>query len=205
MEQKPQPKQRRKPTQVRRQEIIEAGIRILTSEGARQFTADRLGAEVGITGGTIFRHFASMDAILDAIVYQIEMVIFENFPPQADDPLESLRLFFEARVYVISRQPEISELLLTDVLIPNANAEYRQERLKEFKLRSRRFVMDCLRKASKSGLLAEDVHPEEGATLVLGCIYALAHMGYGTGTAKGRSDMARRMWRIVEKALKNQA
>ncbi len=199
MEQSPGQKQKRKPTQVRRREIIEAGMRILTSEGARQFTADRLGAEGGITGGTIFRHFASMEEILDAIVDRMETILFEDFPPRADDPLESLRRFFEARVHVISSQPEISELLLTDTIIPNANAEYRRERLKEFKRRSRRFVMDCLTKARKSGLLAEDVKPEEGAILVLGCIYAMAHM---SGARKGDPDLAHRMWQVLEKTLR---
>ncbi len=199
MEQSPGQKQKRKPTQVRRREIIEAGMRILTSEGARQFTADRLGAEVGITGGTIFRHFASMEEILDAIVDRMETILFEDFPPRADDPLESLRRFFEARVHVISSQPEISELLLTDTIIPNANAEYRRERLKEFKRRSRRFVMDCLTKAENHGLLADDVKPEEGAILVLGSIYAMAHRA---GAGKSSPDLARRMWPVLERALR---
>lgn len=201
MKQSQQPTQSRKPTQVRRQEIVEAGMRILASDGARQFTAARLGAAVGITGGTIFRHFESMDEILDAIVDRIEEILFGNFPLQADDPLESLRRFFEARVQVISSHPEISKLLLTSTLIPSANAEYRQERLQEFKRRSRRLVINHLTDASRSGLLAGDIHPDEGAILVLGCIHAIGHMGIRTGAAPGASELAPRIWRLIEKTL----
>ena len=177
-------------------------MRILTAEGSRQFTAERLGAEVGISGGTIFRHFASMDEILDAIVDRIEEIIFEDFPPQADDPLEALRQFFIARLDVIASQPEISRLLLTNTLIQNTDAEYRRERLKKLKRRSLRFVRGRLREASKRGLLADDVNPEEGTILVLGCIYSMGHMGKRIGTASAASELAHRTWRIVEKALR---
>ncbi len=202
METEREPKQSRKPTLVRRREIIAAGMRILTSEGARQFTAERLGCEVGITSGTIFRHFGSMDEILDAIVDCIEGEIFVDFPPQADDPLTSLRLFFEGRVHVMSSRPEISKLLQTNLLVPSVNADYRQERLQKFKLRSREFVTQCLEKADQEKLLASDVTPEEGVVLVLGCIHAIAHLGIGTGNAEGNSDLARRTWRLIDKMLR---
>lgn len=196
------PIKERKPTQVRRLEIIEAGMRILTTEGARQFTADHLGKSVGITGGTIFRHFRSMDEILDAIVDQIEEIIFADFPPQSDEPLESLRQFFETRVKVISNQPAISKLLVSEGLIPNAKSEHRQKRLREFKRRSRRFVMDRLKDAHTKGLLACDVNPEEGGILVLGAIYAIGHMGLRSRGTRNMDGLAQRTWGMIERSLR---
>jgi len=195
-------KQSRKPTEVRRQEIIDAGIRILTTEGARQFTADRLGSAVGITGGTIFRHFGSMDEILDAIVDRIEEIIFENFPPKADDPLERLRLFFEARLQAITEHPEVSKLLLTSILIPNGSNEYREKRLHQFKLRSRRFVDNCLKKAKADGLLAKNISHEESSVLVLGAICAIGQMGIRNKSTQNAGDLVHRIWRLLEKLLR---
>ena len=157
---------------------------------------------MGISGGTIFRHFGSMDEILDAIVDRIEAEIFADFPPEADDPLESLRLFFEHRVLVMSSRPAISKLMQTNALVPSAHAEYRQERLGEFKQRSRRFVVDCLNDAGKRKLLSKDVNPEEAVIFVLGCLYAIGHMGIGTGTAKSAAELAQRTWRLLEKTLR---
>lgn len=194
--------QTRKPTQVRRVEIIEAGMRILSSEGARRFTTNRLGRAVGITGGTIFRNFGSMDEILDAIVDRIEEIIFADFPPRAEDPLESLRQFFEARVNVIANQPEISKLLTTDALIPNANADHRQQRLREFKRRSQHFVTDCLKGALAGGLLAKGVNPEEAGILVLGSIHAIGHMGGRARKPKDIRGTAHRSWVMIERALR---
>ncbi len=194
-------KRSRKPTKIRRQEIIDAGMHILCSEGARQFTADRLGAAVGITGGTIFRHFGSMEEILDAIVDRIEEIIFADFPPNVDNPMERLRLFFEARVQAITEHPEVSKLLLTSTLIPNGSSEDREKRLIEFKLRSRRFVIDCLKSAEADGLLAYDISHEESTVLVLGAIYAIGHMGASTMGGAGKGDLANRTWHILKRSL----
>ncbi|MBD3298893.1 MAG: TetR family transcriptional regulator, partial [candidate division Zixibacteria bacterium] len=83
------PSPNRKPTSVRKTEIVAAAMRILATEGARHFTTERVAAAVGITGGTIFRHFSSMDAILDAMVDHIDEILFADFPPDNSDPLEA--------------------------------------------------------------------------------------------------------------------
>lgn len=191
----------RKSTAVRRQEIISAAMQILTTDGARQFTAERLGAAVGLESGSIFRHFDSMEDILDGVVDRIEEIIFIDFPPKADNPLESLRIFFEARVNAIADHPEVSKLLLTSMLIPNGNNESRVKRLREFKLKSRRFVAKCLKKAKADGLLNKDISYEESSVLVLGCIYAIAHMSIGGEYKKADRKLTKRMWKILERTI----
>jgi hypothetical protein len=90
----------------------------------------------------------------------------------------------------------------SNTLVPSAKAEYRQERLGEFKRRSRQFVVDCLNEAGRRKLLSEDVNPEEAVIFVLGCLYAIGHMGIGTGTSKNAADLAQRTWRLLEKTLR---
>ena len=191
----------RKSTEVRRHELVAAGMRILADDGSRQFTAERLGAAIGISGGTIFRHFTSMEEILDAIVDRIEEIIFADFPPDAADPITSLRLFFEKRVNVMRKHPEVSRLLLTQGLVPNLNSPARAERLDELKRRSQRFVIGCLNKAAGNGLLADDVRPADGALLVLGAIHAIGHMRIRSGRAAGDADLTARTWTLLERAL----
>ncbi len=196
-------KQIRRSTEVRQREIIDAAMQILTTEGARYFTADRLGMVVGIASGTIFRHFSSMEEILDGIVDRIEAIIFTDFPPQADNPLERLRLFFEARVKAISEHPEISKLLLTSTLIPNGGGQDRERRLFEFKLRSKEFVAECLKKAKSDGLLSNDISYEESSILVMGSIYAIGHLNISHKKNNSDGTLSKRIWHILEKSLTN--
>lgn len=193
----------RKSTGVRRTEIIDAGMRILAAEGARQFTAERLGTMVGITGGTIFRHFDSMDEILDGIVDRIDEIIFADFPPQADNPLEALRIFYERRIRAIRQHPEISRLLMSENAIPSSNSQAREKRLREMKRRSRQFVIDCLKSAAAHRQLAAGVGPEEGALVVLGAIHAIAHTRPGSGELKNTDELIAKTWAILERALKS--
>jgi AcrR family transcriptional regulator len=197
-------KQPRKSTEIRQVEIVDAAMKILTTEGSRQFTADRLGAEVGLASGSIFRHFSSMEEILDGVVDRIEEIIFANFPPQADNPLESLRLFFETRVQAIVEHPEVSKLLLTSILIPNGNNSDRKSRLTEFKLRSRHFVIDCLKQAKADGLLSRDISHEESTVLVLGAIYAIGHMAIGATRNRTDRNLTKRIWNLLERSLTNE-
>jgi AcrR family transcriptional regulator len=194
-------KQSRKSTEIRQVEIVDAAMKILTKEGSRQFTADRLGAEVGLASGSIFRHFSSMEEILDCVVDRIEEIIFADFPLRADNPLESLRLFFEARVQAIVKHPEVSKLLLTSILIPNGNNSDRESRLTEFKLRSRHFVIDRLKQAKADGLLSRDISHEESSVLVLGAIYAIGHMAIGANQTKTDKVLISRIWRLLERSL----
>jgi hypothetical protein len=103
---------------------------------------------------------------------------------------------------VISEWPEISKLLLTDGLIPNANAEHRQKRLQEFKRRSSRFVIDRLKEAHAQGLLANDVSPDAGGILVLGAIYAMGHMRLRLKGTREIDGLAQQTWRMIERSLR---
>ncbi len=195
-------KQSRKPTEVRQQEIVDAAMQILATEGARQFTADRLGDAVGLASGSIFRHFSSMEEILDGVVDRIEEIIFADFPPDKGNPLERLRRFFEKRAHAITEHPEVSRLLLTSMLIPNSGNEDREKRLNGFKLRSRRFVIDCLKKAKADGLLAKDISHEESTILVFGAINAIGQMVISKEGFKGKDNLIDRVWSLLERTMR---
>ena len=188
-------KQVRKSTGIRQVQIVDAAMRIIASKGPRKFTAELLGARVGITAGAIFRHFKNMDAIIEAIVGRIEEILFEGFPPEAADPIERLGIFFQHRVRTIVTHPHVSRILLSDHLA-------QARRLEEFKRRSRDYVFKCLREASESGLLRGEAGPEEGTVLVLGVIFALAHSITRVPDPRKVEHLASRVWRIIESTLR---
>ena len=195
-------KQSRKPTAIRQLEIVDAAMQILATEGARQFTADRLGEAVGLASGSIFRHFSSMEEILDGVVNRIEEIIFEDFPPSDSNPLERLRRFFDKRAHVIIEHPEVSRLLLTSMLIPQGCSETRVKRLLEFKAKTKSFVTNCLKEAKKDGLLAADILLEESTILVFGTINAIGQMVISKEGFKGKDNLIDRVWSLLERTIK---
>ena len=61
-------KQKRKPTDVRKREIIDVAINIIAFDGERAFTAKNIASAVGMTSGGVFRHFESMEAIVGDVI-----------------------------------------------------------------------------------------------------------------------------------------
>jgi AcrR family transcriptional regulator len=190
----------RKSTEVRQTQIVDAATRIIATRGARRFTAQLLATEIGVTPGAIFRHFKSMDAIVGAVVDQVETTLAADYPPPVENPLERLHVFFQRRVRTIARSPHLSRMLLSDQLA-QAGGRRPALRVQAFKARSQAFVLGCLREAERRGELKGDAGPEVGAVLVIGAIFALAH----TSTrVLGRSRIERlsaQVWATIEGAL----
>jgi AcrR family transcriptional regulator len=186
----------------RQTQIVEVALRILASEGPRRFTAQRLATEIGVTPGAIYRHFKSMEAIVDVVVDRMEATLFEGFPPEAEDPIECLRLFFHRRARVILANPHVSRLLLTDYLAQVASPTH-AARVQKFKQRSQRFAINCLRRAARDGVLSNEVSPEAGAVILLGAVLALSHAG--TGIAKGlkTADLFDDTWAALDRLFRD--
>jgi AcrR family transcriptional regulator len=194
-------RQERRTTDVRKAQIVDAAMHIIASKGSRKFTAKLLGARVGVTGGAIFRHFKTMDEIVEAVIGRFEEILFEDFPPKAADPIERLGIFFQSRVRAIVDNPHVSRLLLSDHLA-QAGGRTQAKRLAEFKRRSHHFVMECLHEAQKSGMIRGSAGPEEGTILVLGSIFALAHSSTRAFDPKEVERLAPRVWSIIESTLR---
>lgn len=191
----------RKSTIVRQAEIVDAAMRVIAHHGSRRFTARLVAAEIGVSEGAIFRHFESMDAILDGVVDRLESILFEAFPPPATDPIERLGLFFRHRVRIILANPHVSSMLLSDHLAQAGGPE-RAAQAQEFRRRSRDFVVGCLREARTAGELADGVDPEAAAILVLGAILALAHSDLEIGQGAAVERLAVETWACLERVLR---
>jgi AcrR family transcriptional regulator len=189
--------QQRKATGIRRREIVEATIRILANAGPRNFTAQRVADDVGITSGAVFRHFQSMAGIIDQVVVHVGAILAEDFPTGVADPLERLRLFFLNRTGTIVNHPDIARLLLTDHLA-QAGGDTSGDRLGTFKKRSRTFVVQCLSEAQQEGKLSSGVRLEPAALVVLGAVLALSHTGTRSVRGAETERLANEVWGTLE-------
>lgn len=175
-------------------------MRLLATKGARRFTVALLAKEVGVTGGAIYRHFPSMDAVVDAVVEQMRLVLFDGVPPPAVDPIERLRLFFHGRVQALLANPSVARLMLSDELA-HASGRGQTERIAGLKRQSRQLVLECLREAARTGRLARETTPEASAVVVLGSVLALAHAYAKVPSVREGEQLARQVWATIEAAL----
>ena len=56
----------RRTSEVRQVELTDAALHIIATRGIGAVSTRSLAEQVGLSSGAIFRHFASLDAVLDA-------------------------------------------------------------------------------------------------------------------------------------------
>lgn len=164
----------RKPTEVRRREIAAAALRVIGEQGAAELTTANLARAVGLTPGALFRHFASLDEVLEAAVERAIELVEVSFSTAAAErePVARLQTFVRARVELIRGTPGLAWLLLSDqvyLTVPPAAIE----RLRALVARSRDFLLAAIRQGLADGSLRRDVEPGVMLILITGAVHSL--------------------------------
>jgi AcrR family transcriptional regulator len=167
---------KRERTEVRQRQIADAALKVIAQQGLRRFTAAAIAREVGISDGTLFRHFPDKAAIVAAALERAEAIIFEGFPPQHPDPLERLGLFFHQRLELVAANPAIVRLAMSDQLA-QASGGIGAQRVADWKARSASFIRDCLVDAEAAGLLRKGTSIDALCLVVLGSILSIGVAG----------------------------
>ncbi len=188
---------RRKPGDLRRREIADAALKIIAEQGLGRFTAMAIARETGLSDGALFRHFASKEDIVLAAIDRVEEILFEAFPPAEDDPVERLGAFFLRRVAVITENPGVARLVVSEDLA-RAAPPAGVERVAAFRRRSSSFVVECLKEAAARGLLAPGVRPAEARVVVFGSLMALAHAPALAVDGVAPARLAASVWGTLE-------
>ena len=179
---------RRAETGQRQTELADAALLIIATRGITALTTRALAEQVGLTSGAIFKHFASLDALLEAVVGRVEAVLDSTFP--TDDtmsPLERLEHFIEARTTAVGERVGILRLLLSEqfqLALPKQGAE----RLSRCVQKTRAFVVTTLREAQDVGEVRADVSAEALGPIVMGTLQMLALTRSRNGDAAATRD-----------------
>jgi AcrR family transcriptional regulator len=188
----------RKPAESRRLEIADAALKVIAEQGLARFTSLAIAREVGVSDAALFRHFATKDDIVLAVIDRVEEILFAGFPPEGADPIERLGQFFRQRIEVIRENPGVARLVGSEQLSQAAPPEG-VARVAEFRRRSQTFVQSTIVEAHRDGLIAEGVGPEEATVLVLGGLMALAH---APAPLRPSAQLPERVWAALERILR---
>jgi AcrR family transcriptional regulator len=176
-----------KPGGARQTDIADAILRIVGREGIAVLTMERLGREVGVTSGALFRHFPSRSAMLDEAAHRAVALIETTFPAAALPPLERLRQFVVARSRLAADHPGIPQLVFSEQFgkaLPPKGARA----VRGVVLRTLDFLVEALREAGERGEIRRDLPAEDLAPTVIGAILAHAVFAALVDKGAGRPD-----------------
>jgi AcrR family transcriptional regulator len=191
----------RRPTEERRQQIAEAALRIISGKGVHRLTAQELGREVGIADGTIFRHFKDKAEIVRAAIAYLEGVLFNGFPPEAEDPLERLQHFFVGRLTLVQRMPSVFLAAFSERLEEAAGEE--AGLVRSIIDRSQAFVRQCLVEAQERRQIDPSLSLDALTLVVIGTLQAAAFTHHRASTKSEIDPII--VWQTLEKTMTSTA
>lgn len=166
----------------KRMEIADAALRIIGRDGIAALTTTALAAELGVSAGAPFRHFANREEILEAVALRVEELILQTFPDRSGQALDRVRLLFRARARTVGRHAGIASLMFSDqftLALPKPAAK----RLKNLVASTRSFLLEALREAAGQGRIRTDLAPEALLPIAMGTLQYLV-FAHSLGTAK---------------------
>jgi AcrR family transcriptional regulator len=91
--------------------IVDVALTLIDREGAEALTVDRLGAELGVTGMALYKHFPTKDAIQDSVVGRL----LTSLDPldAAVHPREGLARFYRSLWRLFRAHPNVLAVLVS--------------------------------------------------------------------------------------------
>lgn len=188
---------RRKSGDERRAEIAEAALKIISSRGVQRLTAVALADEVGITDGSIFRHFKDKRAIVRAAIERLEQMLFDQGLPGHPEPLERLGAFFLQRLGLVQKLPHVFFAAFSDRLAEAAGDD--ASLVHALVERSQRFVRECLEEAKGQGLIGADLSIDALGLLIVGTLQGAA---ISRQRARKAGPSPAQLWATIERLLR---
>jgi AcrR family transcriptional regulator len=99
--------------QLTRDQIVDAAIQLVDTEGLSALSTRRLGRVLGVRGMAIYWHLPSMDALIDAMLEKIWDGVYENPTTRPDDWFDHMRMVMESIRQVGMEHPNVFALLGT--------------------------------------------------------------------------------------------
>lgn len=164
----------RKPAETRKQEIVEAALRLADSQGPDRLTTDAVAQAVGVTQPGIFRHFPKKQDLWEAVARRIGAMMeahWEAAHREGLSPVEEIQTLVEAQLRLVQGTPAIPAILFSREL--HARNDGLRTIFHALLTRFHQIIADRTSRAREAGLLRADVDPQDAAILIIALIQGL--------------------------------
>ena len=158
--------------------LHDSAIEILADRGASGLTTAGLARRVNLADASIFRHFASMEAVVDAAIDRFEVTLNASITWDDPDPQIRLRHFFVTRLAAIQETPALLKLAFNGSL-EEAAGPAGAERVRAVVRTSVEFLRAHVEILQASGSARRDVEPEFLVWTMMGVLRGVVHENRG--------------------------
>lgn len=194
---------KRKKKESRRKEIIEQAMDLILSKQSRRLTLANVAEKIGVTEGSIYKHFRDKKEIIESIVKTLELDLISSLAKtrsKEKDPLEIMETLLGNYLSSPKKQKEVAVIMsLVFSYLGNKPVRKRITQLVESYIQE---VKDIIRQGQDAKSIREDVDAAAAASLFLGLICWLIFLDYLMGLPKELLKHQSLFWSIYLRGIK---
>jgi AcrR family transcriptional regulator len=190
-------------TEIRREQIAQAALELITTQGIKAFNVARLAHRVGFAPSAIYHHFKGKDEILDAVLDLLENKLRGNVSAVREknrDPLEQLRQLLGAHAQLVLGFSALPRILFSEDIYGGNSA--RKARLNGIIMGYLQDVATIIRNGQEVGLVRADPDSATLSVMFLGLLQPTAILWH---LSDGKFDAAKqveRAWPVFLDAIR---
>ncbi|MBI2849877.1 MAG: TetR/AcrR family transcriptional regulator [Chloroflexi bacterium] len=191
---------KRRSTEVRQRQIINAAREIIVNYGSENVTVGRIANAVAISEAAIYRHFKSKKAILTLLIDDVEDRLIADFSAVSTEGKTPLEIIEGGLKGPLSeRRRGVSFQVIAEII--SLGDKKLNKKISEFINAYIAHLADLLSQGIKSGEVREDVDVEAAATLLFGMIQGLVSIWALSGYRFDAEAKYDTLWRVFRDSV----
>jgi AcrR family transcriptional regulator len=194
---------KRKKTEFRQQQILEAAAKLIFKYGCEQLTVKRIAAAVGISEAAIYRHFTSKKSILSFLLLQLEAIIIREISPESAGTgpvtIETIEKVIGNHFSAIDLRKGFSFHVIAEIISIGDRKLNKQAYLAIDKYISR--LKELLTDGVRDGTVRSDMDLDAAATLLFALIQGLVNIWALSDCSFRLTEKYESLWKVYRDAI----
>ncbi len=194
---------KRKKTELRQQQILDAAAKLIFKYGCEHLTVKRIAAAVGISEAAIYRHFTSKKSILSFLLLQLEEIILREISPESAGTgpvtIDTIEKVIGNHFSAIDLRKGFSFHVIAEIISIGDRKLNKQASRAIGKYISR--LKELLTEGVRDGAVRKDIDLDASATLLFALIQGLVNI-WALGECSFKlTEKYESLWKIFRDAI----
>ncbi len=186
----------------RQKQIINASINIISKKGIQNLTMKNLSREIGISEPAIYRHYASKQKILIAVLESFKhqnKLIDNNSTIEGENSFEFLKKTITMIINRLNNNPAMSAVIFSEETFQNESELSRM--VIDIMNSTIEFITSLLGKCQKEGSIRSDIGKEDLSVIVMGSIRHIVTVWRLSGFSVDLNESGQKLIKTLEVLL----
>jgi len=195
----------RKKKEIRRKEIMECAVDLILSKQSRKLTLANIAGKMGVTEGSIYRHFRNKEEIMETMIRLLETNLIRSLAKMRrheKNPLKIMETLLHSHLCSPKRQKEVAAVV--SLIFSHLGNKPLRKKLITLVNSYIQSVENIIREGQEARVIRRDIDAGAAASIFSGLIYGLTSLNYLMRLPKELSEHEERFWNIYLRGVQEE-